>query len=118
MNSALFYSFLYALSIFVCACTQIALKKSATEEHRGVRIYLNKTVLLSNIIFVASTLVTVVLYRYIEYVTITLLGSLSYIFVLVLSAALLKEKISKRKMMGSALIIAGIVVYALFGGSA
>ena len=116
MNN-LFYAIIYILSIFACSCSQIFLKKSADKPHSGIRVYFNRVVIISNVVFVGATLITVVLYKYIQLSTATLLSSTSYIFILVLSAIFLKEKISKRKLMGVAFIIAGIAVYAVFDGN-
>ena len=112
-----FYVLMYVLSVFVCSCTQISLKKAATVECRGISIYLNKTVIISNVIFVGATFVSTILYRHIQFSTINLLGSLSYVFIPVLSFYFIKEKISKRIITGIILIIMGIAVYAVFGES-
>ena len=106
---------MYVLSVFVCSCTQIFLKKSAAEERCGISIYLNKTVITSNIIFVGATFVTIMLYRHIQLSTASLFDSLNYVFVPVLSFIFIKEKVSKRKIGGTILIIMGIAVYAVFG---
>lgn len=106
--------FLFILCIFVCSCTQVALKKAANKERSGIYIYLNKEVIISNVIFVGATLLTVFLFRYIQVSTASLLNGVNYIFVLVLSALILKEKITKKKILGMTLILAGVAVYAIF----
>ena len=115
MNS-IFYAVLFVLCVFLSSCTQIVLKKSASQQRSGIHVYFNKTVIISNVIFVGITLVAVVLYRYIQLSTATLLNSASYVFVLVLSAIFLKEKISKRKVVGITFILAGVAVYAVLDG--
>ena len=112
-----FYALLFLLSVFVCSCTQITLKKSAAKDRKGIRIYLNKTVIISNIIFVGATLVTVFLYRHIQLSTGALLNSAGYVFVPALSIVFLKEKMSRRKVIGIVFIVIGIAVYALLGES-
>ena len=115
MNNT-FYVIPFILSVFVSSCTQIYLKKSANKEHKGIYVYLNKTVIISNTIFVGVTLAIVILYRYIQLSTATLLNASSYIFILILSYLFLKEKISKNRIIGILFIIAGISVYAIFDG--
>ena len=112
-----FYAFMFVFSVFVCSCTQISLKKAAAEDRHGISIYLNKTVIISNVIFVGATFVSTILYRHIQLSTASLLGSLSYVFVPVLSLVFIKEKISKRKISGIVLIIMGLAVFAVFGES-
>ena len=117
MNSVVF-ALLFVLCVFVSSCTQIALKRFATQQQfSGFRIYFNRTVILSNLVFVGVTLITVILYKYIQLSTATLLNSTSYIYVLILNAIFLKEKIGKRKIIGIVFILIGVSVYALFDGA-
>ena len=111
------YVLLFILNVLICSCTQIALKKAAGVERHGIWIYLNWPVIISNVVFVGATLVTVSLYRYMQLSTATLLNSASFIFVPLLSAIFLKEKIEKRTILGIALIISGITIYAVFSGA-
>jgi drug/metabolite transporter (DMT)-like permease len=114
MNSPA-YMLLFASLVFVCACAQIALKNNAGRAYAGVRIYLNRTVILSNAVFLSATLASVFLLRYIQLSAGALLNSLAYVFVPVLSAIFLKEKIGQRTILGIALIMAGMLVYAIWG---
>jgi drug/metabolite transporter (DMT)-like permease len=112
----LFYTIVFIGCVFISSCAQILLKKSANRNYRGLRVYLNVETLIGYAIFLGITLVTVFLYRRIELSTGTLLESSGYIFVSVLSLVFLKEKLSKNHIIGISFIIAGITIYALFGG--
>ena len=110
-----FYIGLFLFCVFVSACTQVALKKSADKDRRGLRIYLNAPVMISNVIFVAVSFVIVYLFAYVEYSMAVLLNAAAYVFVPILSRLYLKEKIRPRTIAGILLIITGIAVYAIFG---
>ena len=43
----------------------------------------------------------------------SIIDTLAYVFVFVLSLILLKEKATKKKILGNLLIIAGILIYSL-----
>ena len=114
--SSEFYALIFIFCVFVCSCTQITLKTATFKPRNGLNVYFNRAVIISNVVFFAATLVAVMLYRYIQLSTATLLNSASYIFVFILSAVFLKEKINKRKLIGVIFIMAGIAVYAVFDG--
>jgi drug/metabolite transporter (DMT)-like permease len=114
MNS-LAHMALFTFMVFVCAYTQIFLKKNANKNYVGIRVYLNKTVILSNVIFLLATLVSVFTLKYIQLSVGALLNSLTYVFIPVLSAVFLKEKIGKRTVLGIVMIMAGMTVYTIWG---
>jgi drug/metabolite transporter (DMT)-like permease len=111
------YIILFVICVFVSACSQILLKIAAGKGYSGLKIYFNKYVMAGFCIFVAVTLVTVTLYRRLDLSTGALLESLSYIFIPVLSAVVLKEKISRTKIFGIALILCGVLVYGIWGSA-
>ena len=106
---------LFALGVLVSSFSQILLKKSANKNYSGLRIFLNLWTILGYGIFFIVTLCAILLYRFLELSTGALIESLSYIFVPTLSWIFFKEKLAKRKFIGIAFIIAGIVVFAVFG---
>lgn len=60
---------------------------------------------------VLSTILTILAFREIDYKNGPVIESLGYIFVMVLSRLLLKEKLTKKKVLGNVLILIGILVY-------
>ena len=110
------YILCFIICVFVSSCSQILLKRGADKNYIGLKVFLNKYVIIGYMLFLFVTLGTVILYRYIELSAGALIEALSYIFVPVLSAVILKERISKHMFAGIALIICGIVVYAVWGG--
>ena len=62
---------------------------------------------------VISTLFTLVGYKKVSLSLGQILQSLSFIFVIILSKLFLKEKISKKQVIGIIIIIIGIIVYSV-----
>lgn len=75
--------------------------------------YLNLFTMIAYTVFVVATFMTIVSYKVIPLSAGPILGSLEYIFVAVLSRIILKEKISKRTILGLSIIIIGILVFAV-----
>ena len=64
-------------------------------------------------IFFGATLCTVFAYKYVPLSMGPILGTTEYVFVAILSYYLLKEKISKKKLIGLITIIIGVLIFSL-----
>nr|MBQ8252917.1 EamA family transporter [Lachnospiraceae bacterium] len=107
---------LFLFSVFISSCSQIILKKSANIQYDSwIKEYLNVRVISAYGIFFLSSFLTMFAYKYVPLSIGPMLETCGYIFVAVLGVLILKEKISKRKFAGMALIIAGVVIVSLFG---
>lgn len=114
MNEKILFSLIFIGGVFISSISQIILKKSAEKEYSSkIREYLNVRVIFAYIIFFAATLCSILAYTKIPLSLGPILESSGYFFVAVLSYIFLKEKISKKKMLGLSIIIIGIIVYAL-----
>lgn len=97
--------------------SQVILKTSANKEHSGfIKEYLNVRVITAYAIFFASTIITVFAYKYVPLSLGPVLESSGYVFVAVLSYFILKERLTKKQIIGMMLIIAGVLVVS-FGGN-
>lgn len=102
------------LSVIIASFSQILLKVSARKTYPSVlKEYLNPWVIVGYGMLVCSTLLTIYAYKGIAYKNGPVVESLGFVLVMLLSAGLLREKITKRKLLGNLLIIAGIVVFYL-----
>ena len=114
MRAEVYYLVLLA-SVFTAAVSQIFLKKSASVPHASfIKEYLNANVIIGYALLLASTLMTIFAFTGMDYKNGPIIESLGSIFVLVLSALFLHEKITKKKVIGNVLILAGIAVFYLF----
>ncbi|MBK6087618.1 EamA family transporter [Ruminococcus difficilis] len=114
MNEKILFSLIFVFGVFISSVSQIILKKAAQKEYPNkIREYLNARVIFAYIIFFGATLCSIWAYTVIPLSLGPILESAGYIFVAVLSWLFLKEKITKKKMLGLSIIIIGIIIYSL-----
>lgn len=106
MNKFL-YVLLYLFSILIASYSQILLKKGASKKN----IYLNAYTIIGYCIMLISTFCTLIAYKGIALSLGQLLQSLSFVFVTFLSYFILKEKITKKQIIGIIIILSGIFVF-------
>ncbi len=108
------YVAIFLFSVLVSSISQILLKKSADKKCDNViKEYLNPVVIVAYFMFFASSLITTIAYKGVSLSTGPLLEATGYIWVTSLGAIFLKEKVNIRKILGVALIIAGIVIISV-----
>ncbi|MCR4690777.1 MAG: EamA family transporter [Lachnospiraceae bacterium] len=114
MSEVFLYSLIYVGSVFIGSVSQILLKKSAAVKHdNAILEYLNPKVIIAYGMFFMSMLITMYALKVVPLSLGNLLEGFGYIFVPVLGIIFLKEKMTKNRLIGSALIIIGIAVYAV-----
>ncbi len=100
--------------ILISAVAQILLKKSSGREYESkIKEYLNPFVIISYSIFFIATFCSIFAYKEVPLSLGPILGAMEYIFVAVLSRVILKEKVSVKKAIGLAIIVAGVIISAL-----
>jgi drug/metabolite transporter (DMT)-like permease len=106
---------LMILAALLSAVSQVLLKISARKKHSSsITEYLNIYVILGYGILALTMLMTTLAYGYLEYKYGPVLLSSAYAFVLLSGWLFLKEKLTVNKVVGTLLIVAGIIVYGLF----
>lgn len=114
MNSLSKYMAIWMISVFISSVAQVMLKIAANKTYdKKIKEYLNPLVIAAYGIFFLSTLLTMYALRYVPLTTSPIIESCSYIFVPVLGVLLLREKISKRRLLGMAVMLVGIVIFVL-----
>ena len=99
---------------FFSAVSQILLKQSANIKYENrIREYLNFRVILSYTIYMLILLLNTWCYTKVDMRYGPVIDTAAYVLVLLLSHFILKEKITKGKIMGNLIIIAGILIYTL-----
>ena len=105
---------LLLVSVFISSVSQILLKKAADRTYENhLREYLNPLVIFSYGMFFCSVILTMLAPKKVPLSKQPILESTGYIFVAVMGYIFLKERLSKRKLAGIALILAGIIVFSL-----
>ena len=114
MNEKILFSLIFIFGVFISSVSQILLKKSAQVEYGSkIKEYLNPRVIFAYIIFFGATLCSILAYTKIPLSFGPILESAGYIFVAILSRLFLKERITKKKLIGLSIIIIGIIIYSL-----
>ena len=114
MGERLIYILIFISGTFVSSVSQVILKKSSQKTYESkIKEYLNPRVMGAYTIFFLATLCGIIAYKKIPLSMGPILEASGYFFVAVLSYIFLKEHISKQKIIGLAVIITGIVIYAL-----
>ncbi len=105
--------FLYGCSGLIAAISQLLMKLEAekSREERGVRRILHIRVMAAYGLMFGTILINMIAMRYIPYKYVPVLGTFSYIFVLLLGYFGLKESVGKRKVLGACMILLGIVIF-------
>ncbi|MCI5956665.1 MAG: EamA family transporter [Clostridiales bacterium] len=102
---------IYLITPLLSAISQLILKKAADQpKYTGVRTYLNAPVILAYALFFGCMLLNVVALRTLDLTVASVLEASGYIYVMVLSFLILKEKITPRRLIGNLIIILGIVL--------
>ena len=112
----LLYAALILIGTFISSIAQVLLKKAAQKEYASFwQEYLNPPVIIAYLIFFGASLLTIFAYRVVPLSMGPILEATGYIYVTVFGVLIFREKLSLPKILALGLIVAGIVVYALFG---
>ena len=102
------------IGTFFSAISQVLLKQSANMEYKNpLWEYLNWRVILAYGIFFGVLLLNTWCYTKVDMKFGPVIDTAAYVFVLLFSWRILKEKISRGKIIGNLIIILGILVYTL-----
>ncbi|MDE6604112.1 MAG: EamA family transporter [Lachnospiraceae bacterium] len=105
--------FLYGFSGLIAAISQLLMKLEAKRNigESGIRRILHLRVIVAYGLMFGTILINMVAMRYVPYKYAPVLGTFSYIFVLLLGYFGLKERIGKRKALGACVILLGIIIF-------
>jgi drug/metabolite transporter (DMT)-like permease len=102
------------VSNIIAGFSQILLKQSAKKEYTiWWKSYINPKVITGYALLLGTTVFGVLALRFIPLSVSAAFAASGQIIVPALSAIFLKEKISKRKRTGMAIIVIGIVVFSI-----
>lgn len=105
---------LLIVSVLVSSFSQILLKRAArVQRENRIKEYLNLPVVLAYSLFFASMMLTMVSLKRIPLSLAPIIESSGYFFVAVFSYLFLGERMNRRRKLGIAMILAGIVIASL-----
>ena len=106
------FALLKIASTLIAAFSQILLKKSANKKYDSkLKEYLNVLVIVGYGLFFISSLLSVISLKGITVSYSSIIESLSYIMVPLLSYLFLKERINNTQFLGMIIIIIGTIVF-------
>ncbi len=102
---------IYLFTPLISAASQLMLKKAADNPaYTGVRFYVNPLVIAAYALFFGCMVANVFALRTLDLTVASVLEASGFLYVMVLGALFLGEKITARKLIGNTLIVLGIVV--------
>jgi len=117
-SSVLMHASLILLGTFLASVSQVMLKKAALRTYDSpIREYLNPLVIAAYLIFVSTTVLSVLAYRGIPLSMGPILEATSYFYVTFFGVRIFGERMTREKWLALACILVGILVYALGVGA-
>ncbi|MCM1054520.1 MAG: DMT family transporter [Bacteroides sp.] len=114
MSELTIYSCLIIGGALISSFSQILLKKSAQKTYESkIKEYLNPLVIIAYVLFFGCTFLGMYALKVVPLSMSPILEASGYVFVAILSYIFFKEKLTKKQLIGMALIISGIVIYTL-----
>ncbi len=108
------YFAIMLLSGVLSSFSQILLKKSSEKEQKSfLKQYLNPYVIAGYTILALCMVMTMIAYKGVPLKYGAVLESLTYLYIMVLSRVILGEKLTKKKVAGNLVIVAGVMIFSL-----
>lgn len=89
------------------------LKKASGTTKNFWKLLKNKDLWIGGSLYIVSTVFMIWLLQVVEYSVAVPLGSMTYVWSLILAKYLLNEKITKRRVVGLCLIVAGVFMISI-----
>lgn len=107
------YYLIVILSVFAAACAQMLLKQGARKEYASWwRQYINPWVIGGYAIMMGSLVLNVwCMSKGVQVKEVSVIESMSYLFVPVLAFVLFKEKLTMRKICAIGIIVSGVIIF-------
>ena len=108
------YIIIFLLASLISAFSQILLKISARISYSSwIYEYMNVRVISAYAVFFLATFLTVYCYKVVPLSIGAMLEASGYVFVTILGRIILKERVSRQKIIGMILVISGVIVVAI-----
>lgn len=108
------YVFIALFSGILSAFSQVLLKKSSTiERNSGLKEYLNLYVVFAYGITFICMILTVVAYRGLPFKYGAVLEPLAYVYVIILSRIIFKEKLTVKRIFGNVIMVCGVIIFSI-----
>ncbi len=108
------YYLVIVLVVLLSTAAQLLMKKSAASAHKSILFeYLNPVVLFGYLLFLTGTIINLYVLSHVKLaVASALTESLTFLFAIIAGRIFFKERLTKRKIIGSAIILLGVMIVA------
>jgi len=114
MSNLFIHILILLLSVCIASFSQLLLKKEALKEHKSFILqYLNIRVISAYFLLFLSTLCSLVAFRVVPLGLSPFAEAVSQILTVSLSVLFLKEGMTKKKLLGLAIIVIGIILISI-----
>ena len=106
---------IYVILIFMTLIGSVAslfLKKASVSKN-FIELLKNRNIYLGAFLYIFSALLNIYVLKYLDYSIVLPLTSLTYIWTMIISKFLLKEKLTYKKIIGTFLIFCGALIIIL-----
>lgn len=107
----LYYAILILMTI-IGAVASLFLKR-ATQINNYLKMLFNINLYLGGGLYLLSALLNIYVLKYLDYSVVLPLTSITYVWTMILSAFVLKEKITSKKLLGVTLIFVGAIFVSI-----
>ena len=109
------YYLAFSVGVICTSIAQIFLKIGANKnKDKGIiKLYINPWTIVGYILFFSVVFFNTYAFTKLPLITGIMFNPFIYIFVGILSSTILKEKITKKQIIGSVVIIIGIIIFSL-----
>lgn len=114
IESLAFNIFLFVLGLLLSAFSHVPMKLSGRKQYKNkIAEYANPLVIFAYFLCVTTTVCTVIAYRVVPLSLGGVLATLEYLFVALIGFLFFRERASKRKIIGLAVIVLGAILYQI-----
>ncbi len=106
------YYILLVIMTLLGAIASLFLKKASSSKSI-LDLIKNKNIYIGGFLYLSSAILNIYLLKFLDYSVVLPMTSITYIWTMILSYFILKEKISKKKIIGVISIIIGVVCIAI-----
>ncbi|WP_317119580.1 EamA family transporter [Clostridium neonatale] len=114
MHNMLYYILLVIMT-FIGAFASLFLKKASSFNNFKELIF-NINIYIGGILYLLSAVINIYILHFLDYSIVLPLTSITYIWTMMISYYVFKEKMTKRKLIGVAFIFIGAIVIGYFKG--
>jgi uncharacterized membrane protein len=89
-------------------------KKAATNSSSIIKIILSPHLYIGGVLYVIGAILNIIVLKELKYTVVMPLTSITYVWTIIISYFILKEKITVKKILGIILILIGAIILGLY----